>query len=38
MNYDAPECTWMVGVAGCSMIFAQGAGCGGVRKLGIFLS
>ena len=28
MNYNASECTWMVGAAGCGMIFAQGAGCG----------
>ena len=27
MNYIASECTWMVGAAGCGMIFAQGAGC-----------
>ena len=27
MNYNASEFTWMVGVAGCGMIFAQGPGC-----------
>ena len=34
MNYDAPECTWMVGGGGCGMLVAGGGGCGWVGLLG----
>ena len=33
MNYNAFECTWMVGVVGCGQVRSGVVRCGRVRKI-----